>query len=136
MKCFHIDFSENYCCKYDKEIQSVHVGPIQTQVTLHTGVVYFKGECTLSFCTVSDYNKHGPPAIWAHLKPILAHVKDVHSTIDTVYFVSDGPTTQYRCKANFYLLSSYFFILGLRSVTGHFLRQGIVWVQQMGSVVQ
>lgn len=35
----HIDFSENYCCKYDKEIQSVHFGPSQTHVTLHTGVV-------------------------------------------------------------------------------------------------
>lgn len=27
----HIDFSENYSCKYDKEIQSVHFGPSQTQ---------------------------------------------------------------------------------------------------------
>lgn len=132
-----MNFSENYCCKYmyNKEIQSVHFGPSQTHVTLHTGVVYFKGECTLSFCTVSDYNKHGPPATLAHLKPILAHVKDVHSTIDTVYFVSEGPTTQYRCKAN-YLLSSYFFILGIRSATGHFLRQGMVRVQQMQSGVQ
>lgn len=23
-----------------------------------------------SFCSVSDFNKHGPSAIWAHLKPI------------------------------------------------------------------
>lgn len=120
----HIDFSENYCCKYNEEIQSVHFGPSQTHVTLHTGVVYFKGECTLSFCTVSDNNKHGPPATWAHLKPILAHVKDVHSTIDTVYFVSDGPTTQYRCKANFYLLSSYFFYLGFKIGNWTFLEAG------------
>lgn len=27
----HIDFSENHSCKYDKEIQSVHFGPSQTQ---------------------------------------------------------------------------------------------------------
>lgn len=86
--------------------------------------MYFKGECTLSFCTVSDYNKHGPPATLAHLKPILAHVKDVHSTIDTAYFVSEGPTTQFRCKAYFYLLSSYFFDLGFKIGNWTFLEAG------------
>ena len=30
----HIDFSENYSCKYSQDVQSVHFG----QVTLHTGV--------------------------------------------------------------------------------------------------
>lgn len=102
----HIDFSENYACKYDKEIQSVHFGPSQTQITLHTGVIYYKGDCTTSFCTVSDCTNHGPPAIWAHLNPVLANVKEINPNIDTIYFVSDGPTTQYRCKANFFLLSS------------------------------
>jgi hypothetical protein len=120
----HIDFSENYSCKYDKEIQSVHFGPSQTQITLHTGVVYHKGECVMSFCTVSDYNKHGPSAIWAHLKPVLTNVKGLFSTIDTVYFVSDGPTTQYRCKSNFYLLSSYFFDLGFKIGNWTFLEAG------------
>lgn len=91
----HIDFSENYACKYDKEIQSVHFGPSQTQITLHTGVIYYKGDCTTSFCTVSDCTNHGPPAIWAHLNPVLANVKEINPNIDTIYFVSDGPTTQY-----------------------------------------
>ncbi|CAH0397160.1 unnamed protein product [Chilo suppressalis] len=36
----HIDFSENYCCKYYEEIQAVHFGGARQQVTLHTGVLW------------------------------------------------------------------------------------------------
>ncbi|VVC99595.1 unnamed protein product [Leptidea sinapis] len=34
--CIHIDFSENFTCKYHKEIQSMHF--IKEQITLHTGL--------------------------------------------------------------------------------------------------
>lgn len=67
----HTGFSENYNCKYDKEIQSVHFGTSQIQITLHTGLVYHDNGV---FCSVSDFNKHGPSTIWAHLKPILQQV--------------------------------------------------------------
>lgn len=33
----HIGFSENFNCKYDKEIQSVHFWASQILITLHTG---------------------------------------------------------------------------------------------------
>lgn len=33
----HIGFSENFNCKYDKEILSVHFGASQILITLHTG---------------------------------------------------------------------------------------------------
>ncbi|KAH0567795.1 hypothetical protein KQX54_013988 [Cotesia glomerata] len=50
----HIDFSENYCCKYREEIQAVHFGGGRQQVTLHTGVLYLKNPDdtvkTQSFC--------------------------------------------------------------------------------------
>lgn len=34
----HVDFSENYLCKYSTEIQAVHFGASHQQATLHTGV--------------------------------------------------------------------------------------------------
>ncbi len=40
----HIDFSENYTCKYSSEIQAVHFGSSHQQATLHTGVLYIGGE--------------------------------------------------------------------------------------------
>ncbi|KAI4812032.1 hypothetical protein KUCAC02_014888 [Chaenocephalus aceratus] len=39
----HIDFSENYGCKYSSEVQAVHFGASHQQATLHTGVYYVGG---------------------------------------------------------------------------------------------
>jgi hypothetical protein len=94
-----IDFSENYCCKYGEEVQSVHFGASRNQVALHTGVFYSK-EITKSFCTMSKNTRHDPAAIWAHLHPIL---EKFGQNYDKIHFISDSPSTQYRCTKNFYL---------------------------------
>jgi hypothetical protein len=49
-----MDFSENNGCKFDKEIQSMHFGVSQRQISLHTGVAYIKKTVTkrkISCCT-------------------------------------------------------------------------------------
>ena len=120
----HMDFSENYSCKYAKEIQSIHFGASQVQVTLHTGLVYWGRDVLFSFCTTSDYNKHHPAAIWAHTKHVLQRVQSICPAVDTVYFVSDGPTTQYRNKQNFYLLCTLFYDWGFKSANWNFLEAG------------
>lgn len=38
----HMDFSENFCTKYNQEIQSFHFSGSRTQISLHTVVVYLK----------------------------------------------------------------------------------------------
>ena len=38
--CIHVDFSENYACKYATETQAVHFGASRASVTLHTGAAY------------------------------------------------------------------------------------------------
>ena len=40
----HVDFSENFDGKYATEIQAVHFGGSQQQMTLHTGVLYLKNQ--------------------------------------------------------------------------------------------
>ena len=118
----HMDFSENYSCKYQKEIQSVHFGASQKQISLHTGVAYTK-VATIPFATVSDNLKHGPPAIWAHLAVILNYLKET-TAVDIVHFVSDGPTTQYRSRSNLYLFAVKVFEYGFRKATWNFLEAG------------
>ncbi|CAH2094688.1 unnamed protein product [Euphydryas editha] len=107
----HIDFSENYCLKYNQEIQSFHFGGSREQVSLHTGVVYYKdtdGETfkTKSFCTVSNCLQHDAKAIWAHLQPVL---KMINSLVpyETVHFLSDSPSSQYRNRFIFYLITKF-----------------------------
>lgn len=50
----HIDFSENYLCRYHSEIQSAHFGASHKQTTLHTGVLYVSQNDPVTFCTISD----------------------------------------------------------------------------------
>ena len=98
------------------EIYGTHFVASKTQMTLHTGTYFNKQSCQAevceTFCTVPDCLQHGPPAIWNHLSPILLEIQEQYPNIDTVYFFSDGPTTQYRQKGNFYLFSTLVFDYG------------------------
>ena len=91
-----IDFSENYMCKYSSEAQNVHFGASRQQITLHTGVFYYRQvedktgfdaenlECK-SFCTISSSMRHDPSAIWAHLKPIFILIQKICPNVDTLH---------------------------------------------------
>jgi len=118
----HIDFAENYSCKYGREVQSVHFGGGHQQVTLHTGVLFTNG-VTESFCTVSPNTTHNPITIWQFLDPVFLHIKAKYPTVKKIHFFSDGPTTQYRQKGHFYLLSTEIF-KHFESATWHFSEAG------------
>ena len=118
----HMDFSENYSCKYQKEIQSVHFSVSQKQISLHTGEACTM-VATIPFATVSDNLKHGPPAILTHLAVILNYLKETIA-VDVVHFVSDGPTTQYRSRIKLYIFAVKTFEYGFRKATWNFLEAG------------
>ncbi|WAR12343.1 hypothetical protein MAR_026523 [Mya arenaria] len=107
----HVDFSENYQSKLTEEIQSMHFGGSKRQISIHTGVAYVHNK-TISFATISDTLSHAPPAIWAHLQPIILNLKDTYPRLKKLHMISDGPTTQYRCKTIFYLFATKLFDLG------------------------
>ncbi|XDV16816.1 hypothetical protein PO909_016351 [Leuciscus waleckii] len=61
----HVDFSENYICKYASDIQAVQFGASLEQATLHTGVLYVGPDAEpVCFSTISPSRLKGPPAIW------------------------------------------------------------------------
>lgn len=118
----HVDFSENYACKYSSEIQAVHFASNQQQATLHTGVLHVGGaEEHLCFGTISSSKEKGPAAMWTHLSPILDLVKASYPNVTVVHFFSDGPCTQYRQKGKicFALSCSN---MGSKQAPGTFLR--------------
>jgi hypothetical protein len=119
----HIDFSENYVCRHAAQIQAAHFGASNQQVTIHTGVLYKTG-CHESFATISPSLRHDPSSIWAHLKPILLKLRETNPEIVDLHFYSDGPTTQYRNKQNFYLLSTQIHQMGFSSATWNFFASG------------
>lgn len=102
----HVDFSENYSCKYATEVQSVHFGASRNQISLHTGMFYTKNH-KQGFATVSDTLDHGSYAIIAHIQPVIEHFLAQHPNIDELFFVSDSTCGQYRNRNTFYLLTQY-----------------------------
>ena len=106
----HCDFSENYSMKYANEIQSFHFGGSRKQYTLHTVEIYYKKNsvsetASQSFCTLSEYNEHGPVAVWAHLQHVFEFIKKELPRVNVLHFLSDCPATQYRNRTLFYLFS-------------------------------
>lgn len=118
-----IDFAENYQGKYASEVQAAHFGDSHKQITLHTGVAYTTKE-VLSLCSISSSMRHDPSGIWAHLAPVLSYLKEQVPSATTLHVISDGPTTQYRSKKNFFLLSTVPFDLGFQRLTWNFLEAG------------
>lgn len=106
----HVDFSENYSLKFAEEVQSFHFGGSRKQVSLHTAVIYTHNFDTglvtpTSMCTLSDCLRHDAAAIWAHLVPLIEEVLKLNGFIDTIHFLSDSPSSQYRNKNMFYIIT-------------------------------
>ncbi|KAJ2937230.1 hypothetical protein O0L34_g19420 [Tuta absoluta] len=118
-----MDFSENYDTKYGKEVQQRHFGASKQSITLHTGVIFFQ-KCCQSFVTTSDDNCHEPYAIWAHLLPIIKLAKEINPNVKVVHYFSDGPSSQYRQKKNFFLLNFFTEKLKLSYATWSFSEAG------------
>jgi len=119
----HIDFSENWTVKILSAVQSAHFGASLEQISLHTGVAYFGNKLSMSFCSVSDNKDHGPAAVWSHLLPVLLHIRQMYD-IDVLHVISDGPTTQYQNRYNFFLASIIPGLLGFQRTWWNFSEAG------------
>lgn len=124
-----IDFSENYLCKYASEVQSVHFGASKKQISLHTGAFFYLDPLKnsvncVSFCTVSECLRHDAASIWAHMKPVLNLIKEYVPGVKIINFQSDGPSTQYKNRNNFYLFLNNCKSLNIQHATWNFSTSG------------
>jgi hypothetical protein len=99
----HIDFSENYLCKFGTEVQAAHFGH-HNSIVLHQGIIYEYGKDPQAFCTISDDNRKTASAIAAHLTSILCDSLSGSSRkwLKLIIF-SDSPSSQYRNKKTIFL---------------------------------
>lgn len=126
----HIDYSENYTCKYGEEIQSAHFGGSKPQICLHTSVLYYRDtESGLlkseSLCTMSENLRHDPVLVCAHLDPIFERLKTLVPNLKSLHMLSDGATTQYRNKSMFHLVINHICLtLNLEKFMWHYSESG------------
>ena len=87
-----VDFSENYTCVHQDEVQSAHWH--QSQVTLFTAAIYHTGK-EHSKVIVSDNLSHTKETLVAYVDKLL---EDLPPAIQVVSVWSDGPSTQFKNK--------------------------------------
>ena len=105
----HVDFSENYECKLEREIQSMHFGASEKEITLHNRVWHTgKEKVPHCFSAVSDSLDNEPTVVWAIIRPIIDDIQTQKPQLDTFYFFSDGTATQYKKRRilNFFIKES------------------------------
>lgn len=125
----HMDFSENYIAKFHEEVQSHHFGSSPEQISLHTSVVYLLDtetgvHKTHSMCTMSECTRHDAESVWAHIIPIIEFVKS-SSVIDTLHFLTDSPSSQYRNRKIFYIISQLQHMFpDLKAISWNYLETG------------
>ena len=102
----HLDFAEDYRCRSQEEVQSAYWNTLT--VTLHPAVIYFRQAEKVkvkSYVFVSNETRHNAKFIFALLKKLIPHVKLLVPNAKHWHFFSDSPTSQYRNKTIFKLIS-------------------------------
>lgn len=117
-----MDFSENYMCRSMEEIQSAYWH--QTAVTLHPIVAYFRDNddklCHKSFVVVSDEMSHSTSTVWAVIDMIMPELRTIDPALSRVHFFTDSPTSQYRNKHIFYVVSHFPILYGAEARWNYF----------------
>lgn len=123
-----VDFSQNYECKYHSEIHNLHYGANKSQVSMQTRVFYYKDSNNnlnqQSFCTFSDCLNQDAPAAWALLKPVVEKINEFVPDFEELHIQSDGPTTQYRNKTNYFLFHKFCQELNLKKASWNHTEAG------------
>lgn len=104
-----MDFAENYTCQSLEEIQSAYWNA--SMVTLHPAVAYYHSEDSplshKSRVFVSDELGHNSATVYAFLKELIPNLKAMLPNLKHVHYYTDSPTSQYRNKTIFYLISRH-----------------------------
>ena len=90
----------------------------------HSSPTGKKGIKCVCFCTVSSNLKHEATAVRAHLNPVFHYIKTLIPNLRSIDFTSEGPTTQYKNKTNFFLFKHFCNELGLDRATWNFTTAG------------
>lgn len=123
----HMDFAENYSCKSYHAIQSEYWG--QSQVTIHPIVAYYKKDSDESkyshttFCAVSGETEHNSSMVFAIIKKLVLKLRQVfkgEGELHTLDFLTDGPTSQYKNKSIFSIVSCFASLFGLNATWTYF----------------
>ena len=96
-----IDFSENYTCREQDEIQAAHWN--NRQISIFTAVAWFKKECDSeiqkqSFALISDYMAHDKYVVDSYIRTIFSELIEILPELKQVKIFSDGAASHFKQK--------------------------------------
>ena len=110
-----MDFVENYTCQSNEEVQPAYWNA--SMVTLHPCVAYLKsteGELShFSRVFVSDELGHNSATVFAIIKRLMSEMKETSPGLQHVHYYTDSPTSQYRNKTMFHIVSQHEKLFGV-----------------------
>lgn len=92
-----LDYAENWNCSYLQEITSAYYS--KDQITVHPMVTKQREHDELvvtSYAGVSNVTAHSFPTTFVFITELVAKLKSRNPDINTIHFVSDSPSSQYR----------------------------------------
>lgn len=104
-----MDFAENYTCQSVEEVQSAWWNG--TMVTLHPAVADFNDEngslIHQSTVFISDELAHNSSTMYAILRKLVPELKSIVPEVKYIHYFTDSPTSQYRNKTIFHILTQH-----------------------------
>ncbi|XP_071164971.1 uncharacterized protein [Mytilus edulis] len=117
-----MDFAENFSCTSADEVQSAYWN--SSAVTLHPVVVYFKNEQKelehKNYVFVSDDLGHNIGSVYTIIQKLLSEIKNHVNNLKVVHYWTDSPSSQYRNKTAFYIVSDHKNIFGVNAIWNYF----------------
>lgn len=104
-----LDFSENYSCIIQNEIQAHHWN--HQQVTIHPFCIYRKinGEAKPEHLVIISENlDHNVQAVTLFQEKLIAYLNEKKYNVSKIIYVSDGAAAQYKNRYNFLNLAHHF----------------------------
>ncbi|KAE8737649.1 hypothetical protein FOCC_FOCC016886 [Frankliniella occidentalis] len=106
-----MDFSMNYSCLVQGEVQSYHWS--KTQVTVHPVCVYYRENLNddetklISICFLSDDLTHDVFLVNKFQELTISFIKDRFPQVVEVEYITDGCSQQHKSKGSFYNLCNH-----------------------------
>lgn len=117
-----MDFAETFTCTSAEELQSAYWN--SSAVTLHPVVTSYRAEDgTLThdnYVFVSDYLGHNFGTVFAILDQLMHKMKMKVPFLKTVYYWTDSPSSHYRNKSSFYIVSDHENVFRVNAVWNFF----------------
>ena len=117
-----MDFAENFSCVSADEVQSAYWN--SSAVSLHPVVAYFRDDRNIlnhkNFVYVSDDLGHNFGHVFTIMKNIISEIKEIVPDLKMVHYWTDSPSSQYRNKSAFYVISDHENIFGVPAIWNYF----------------